>query len=837
MKLEGIYYFKPLEFYKYIINTDVEQIKLDLEESMFFSLLSQHTWEEKEYFYKDASGGRYSLNNNYLMGYVKDLAKFYEDLDVSEIPEIKEKVIVTTKDSYGRNSIDIELRDNKYKVSESFVTKFLEPEKVYKDVSYTKMRIGINSTTENAISISENETLNGIEESLELTRQEVALAEEKLKKEIEDLEKKQEEEMQNLKQKYALTMSKAKFEIAEKIMPLMKDIEDMTDKFTVLESNLYRWLSYNGYNYSIKQLTKGRKGDSSEKFVIWQKLRYLDEELPKLVLDPEVEHNVKFGEFKSLENLMAKYPVIRDFFLPSEKGCIVFQLSKSPVKSYISKVIKTEESDPHHPWIEFIKKSYLVENWNKLGMFLKNGDNLYVLWLDKERINVSSDNLFLTKNSQEVTELNYYDLEDTEDIPEYKKGDTALSNIDTMKRNYQKRRDAYAKFSARIYIVDIIQGIADNLPEVLSLGENQNVIKALSLGTFGNIVFNNADGYLNYSKWNSVKEIIQEIINSYGKRSYSTGDPIYLLHAITGKDRGRVNGSYQMENLTNDASCDAGVTKINLIDYEDQYYWTKELTKDMLKFDDKSKKYVLKEDYRYCEILTQHESVWKDETKYTFHNYVSEPKTIEGWLTDNLGKAPIVYYKVVIYKETKRIDHPHKSNKRSVILSSYNNSDLIPYADHMYRAIDSFYHPTRYHNPETSLANLNNRYPGLYKGEDGRYHYEFEQSEIFRETQNNRDLENYISLGFTYNESWFKRIEHLYVAGNKSWAQSNANMLINDYEFFPLKYATLEQANYMITNSMSLPGYNNYSDSVKHLLRIRNWIIERDKNKKEKHNG
>jgi hypothetical protein len=697
------------------------------------------------------------------------------------------------------------------------------------------MSIGNKTVKDNALSIEGEETLNEIEQSLELTKEEVALAEESLKKELENIKKKQEEEMQKIRDKFALTMSKAKLQIAEKIMPLMEEIENMTDKFTVLKSNLYRWLSYNGYNYQIKQLSKGKEGSNSEKLVIWQKLRYLDEELPKLVLDPEVEHEVNFKEFKSLENLMSTYPVVRDFFLPSEKGCIVFQLSKSEVKTYYSKEVKTSKSDPYHPWLEFVQQSYLVENWNKLGMFLKNGENLYVLWLDKERINLSSDNLFLTKSSQESIDVNYAERKELEEVSETNKGETALNNIEVMKRNYKKRRDAYAKVSSRIYIVDIIQGIIDNVPSVLSLGEEQNVVKALSEGSYGNIVFNKADGYLRYVKWNSVKEIIDEIKKAYGSRSYSVEDPIYLLRSITGKDRGRVNGSYQMENLTNDASCNSGITKINLIDYKDKYYWTKEVTEDMLEFNEKEKKYELKKEYRRpCELFTQHENFYNGKISIQNSNYVKDPSTIEGWLTDNLGKAPFINYKITIYKETKRRDHPNKSNKRTVQITRFYSSDYIPDGDSMYRAIDSYYHQDHYNYPETSLENLNRRYPGLYRGEDGKYYYDLEQSEIYREASNDNTLQSLIKLGFVYREDLFKRTEYLYVSGNKSWAHSNANIMIYDDEFFPLKYLTFEQVNYMISNSMTLPGRDGYSDSVRHLLEMRKWVIERDKKKLSK---
>lgn len=837
MKLEGSYYFKPLEFYSYLLNTDREEIKTALGDKMFFrSIVSVDNWKHKNYYYKDNKNQTYSLERTNLMGYLKDIYNFYSDSSAKDVPELAEKVVVSV---YKANTYEKEerlkliMRDKEMTdVSESFINKFLTPEKTYKDVTYGQMIIGTSKVSDNSVTIADDESLNEIEESIELTKQEVYSKEEELKKELEVLKKKQEEEIQKIRDKFYLTMSKAKLEIAGKIMPLMKEIEEMTDKFTVLESNLYRWLSYNGYNYDIKQLTKGISGKETENFVVWQKLRFLDEELPKLVLDPEVNRKVDFSDFKSLEKIMSEHKIVRDFFLPSEKGCIVFQLSRSNVNSRIGEVVKTNDKDPHHPWISFVETSYKVENWNKLGMFLKNGDNLYVLWLDKERINLSSDNLFLSKNSNEVTNVDYSELKDIEEVKDYKQGDTALSNIELMRNNYKKRREVYSKFSSRVYIVDIIQGIINNIPDILELEEGQDVVKALSNGHFGKIVFNNADGYLNYSKWKNFDELKEDIMKGYGSKSYSVGDPIFLMNYIEGKDNGRIDGSYEMMHLSDDATAGKGITKINLIDYKDTYYWTKELTEDMLEFYPSSKKYGLKPPYNSCRLLVYKNHTFRGESSIVRSNYVEDEKTIEGWMTSSLGKAPILVYSIQVVKETKRVDHPYKSNTRTIEITPYMDNDKVPNSMYLYNALESLKYPKRYRNGYNSLEEVQEHYPGVFIGEDGKYYYELEQSEIHKKVKEDKRLQELISLGFEYREDMYKRKEYIYVSGKKRWATSRANIVAGEDEFLSLKYITLEHVNYMITNSMPLPFNSPFSNSVAYLLEIRKWIINRDNKKK-----
>lgn len=801
MKLEGIYYIKPVEVMNKLNSLTSYEAKELLGDNLFKSLLFpfRPSWDKEEnVWYTDEKNNKYMRKFEGIFSELENIRKYS-----SSDSNIKDKVRVFYKDVKLYEGYYIEFRKRENRISEEFITNFLEPEKSYKTLEMSFIRTA--SSNELAV--------NGSIENVENNRTEIELnmkdLEEKVKEELKSLEEEQRLMLEEIKNKFAVKMSNAKLLMAKKIAPLVKEVEDMTDKITAMESAIYQWLSYHGENYEIKKLSSGHEGTG--KLSIFQKVRYLDEELPKLLFNDEASSYIDFTSFTSFEKLMAEYKTVRDFFIPSDKGIMVFQLSNNPIGTSYFKEIKMDKSNPKNIWLDYVKQDFEISNWNKLGMFVKNGDNLYVLWLDQDRIFIEDDNLFYSKNTNSVTNIDYYQMKDIESAGEKEKGDVAMGNIDILKTNYKKRRVLHDKFSARLYVADIIQGLLDNKPEILGLPVEQDVKTAVTSGQFKDVVFNNADGYISYSKWNSYNDIRAELGDGY-----KIGDPIYILVNEGGNNRERINASWNAGNITRDTTLTTGINKINLIDYEDTYYWTKKVTEDDLVYNEEKKRWIIKPEFSSSYLVYDNLQYGRTTTSTSSTHSLSKEELLSGTMT----------YKHVSIKDTMRIEEIDKSRPRVIVLNSMREDGVLGKDEYYYyRLMNKAYGRYSSENERSQALDSLKKYPELFVNDKGEYCYTYESNRVYHYVKNNISLNNLIDLGFKYNPDMFTRKEYHYVSLKKQWSNvGRANILVHDDEIVPLKNMTHEHINYMINNSIKLPNMKTFSESVKHLVAIREWL-------------
>ena len=297
-----------------------------------------------------------------------------------------------------------------------------------------------------------------------------------VEEEIERLKQEQEKELELLKQEFKLKESKLKQQMAERMASTVKNLCESKDKIAKMERYLYRYLTYNGHSFNLVQIAKGENAPKNAKLVIWQKVRYLDEELPKLATYDSIINSVDFSNFSNFEKLLANNYIIRNYFLPSEKSCVAFQLSRNKLRtlgsfSYEAEVI----SNPHNQksvrtWINYIESSYELTNWNKLGIYFRNGENIYIAWLDEDKISIQGDSLFLSKsdtdNNEDEFKTSFREAQDLSLVKEEDKGDVMLNNLKNVEHNYDEKIKLEDKFSARLYILDVIQGIIDNQQDI-----------------------------------------------------------------------------------------------------------------------------------------------------------------------------------------------------------------------------------------------------------------------------------------------------------------------------------------------------------------------------------
>jgi hypothetical protein len=370
-------------------------------------------------------------------------------------------------------------------------------------------------------------------------------------------------------------ISEAKQKIAEMMRPLAIDIENMTDKLYMFETQIYSTLSFLGMTIDIEKLAQGKRAEIDEPLYIWQKLRYLDEELPKLAS----LSNVDFDDFKIFEKILAENPLVRNFFLPNEKTVTVFKTSRKGIRmTYVPKEQASQRGEKYS-WTNYVLTAQELAHGHKAALLIRDGENVYIAWTDEDKIYVNDDNLFYTDNTQGVQSVDYEfkEEDDVERWVEEDRGTVVLDNIKTLRSNYEKRRKKTEHPLARLYLKSIIEGLLKR-GDILRIPVEENITDAV----------NNRTRYIKFRAENlSLKEntygTMDDLLELGQRSEPRAGEDIYIINRDNGKDRGR---GYL--NRTHDTNLSIGLNKINLVEYHWSFYLTLPVQDNHLVYNEKN---------------------------------------------------------------------------------------------------------------------------------------------------------------------------------------------------------------------------------------------------------
>lgn len=458
-------------------------------------------------------------------------------MDVSEVSDDSYYVIIPKKETLS------------FMVPKRFVVK----ENIYDtfedvpmgDILLLKGTSNLSEEEKSSLALIGDKSKNELQSILESRKQEVVEKEQMLKEQIKEIEHKAE-----------IMISEAKLKIAELMRPLVLDIETMTDKLYMFETQIYSTLSFLGMTIDIEKLASGNRADIDEPLYIWQKLRYLDEELPKLVSLFDIE----FDDFKIFEKILVENPLIRNFFLPNEKTVTVFKTSRKGIRMVYTPKESLEKGDKYS-WTNYILSSQDIAHGDKAALLMRDGDNVYIAWTDEDKIYVNDDNLFYTSKTQGVEAVNY-DFKEEDDVNrwvEEDRGSVALDNIKTLRSNYAIRRKKTEHPLARLYLKSIIEGLLKR-GDILRIPIEENITDAINNRT-RYIRFRAEDLALKENTYGTMDELLD-----LSKRTEPrAGEDIYIITRDGGKGRGRGDS-----NRAHDAGLSIGLDKISVVDY----YWS-----------------------------------------------------------------------------------------------------------------------------------------------------------------------------------------------------------------------------------------------------------------------
>lgn len=284
-----------------------------------------------------------------------------------------------------------------------------------------------------------------------------------------------------------------------KLAALQEQIAKYEHDLFIMRTDLTAYEYRQGLGVNMTSLKQGQLAPKEQPLTIYQKLIFLDEDLPRLTALYDTTSS-------SLEEALKTSDALLEHFCPSNKA-IVFLKQRHSQGTY----------ELNNTIMRFIQNTMP----NHIGMLIRNGDNVWLTWLDDTSIHLN-ENSFGSKASQE-------DL-----------------TVDLLK--------------SRHYLNNILLGFLER-GDYLQLDH-----PVTNLFEDKGIIFATADNQLVDTTYLTFSELLDSV-NRYN----SPDDPIYLFNAIrdsrTNVGRGIETYRGRGENgLTDGAFVDDGYHTINGID-------------------------------------------------------------------------------------------------------------------------------------------------------------------------------------------------------------------------------------------------------------------------------
>lgn len=268
-------------------------------------------------------------------------------------------------------------------------------------------------------------------------------------------------------------------ELDAKKAEMEEKMEQLSNQIYLLDSQIYSILCYNGKVVKFIKLLEGKNAPDTEPLIIYQKLRFLDEELGKLAS----LYTIQWNNTDMFEDLLRYNPIARDTFAPNPRCVQLIRLSRT---GKIFGRVQTDDGLPTN-----MLEEYDYYHGNTVGIIIRNGENIYLGWTDEDRVHIQDD--LLVDFSRTVT----MPAEDPEKRPWYR---TEEEEKKLQKAAAKQFVDGYI---SRQFVFNILQGIVDHsnmlpLPKGVTLAKQSEYV-----------VYSMADGALEDNRFGDFADIIE----------------------------------------------------------------------------------------------------------------------------------------------------------------------------------------------------------------------------------------------------------------------------------------------------------------------------------------
>jgi hypothetical protein len=185
-------------------------------------------------------------------------------------------------------------------------------------------------------------------------------------------------EIENLKAQMEAKIS-AMYEMQAQMMSeLQAKIKKYEHELLVMRTDLTAFEYRHGLTIDFTRITSGKYAPVEQPIVVYQKLIYLDEDLPRF----EKLYDVDAG---SLEVALKHSPALLEHISPTNKGVSFLKMRNASGKFELNNTV-----------MKFIEDTMP----NQIGVLVRNGENTWLTWLDSDKVSFSQDS-FASVSSQE----------------------------------------------------------------------------------------------------------------------------------------------------------------------------------------------------------------------------------------------------------------------------------------------------------------------------------------------------------------------------------------------------------------------------------------------------
>ena len=385
-----------------------------------------------------------------------------------------------------------------------------------------------------------------------------------IKKQIERLKATMEEKKQAL----MLDLEEKKDEMSEKMNQLKTQI-------FMLDSQIYAIQCFAGEAVKFTHIRKGANAPMTEPVIIYQKLRFLDEDLGRMVSMYQLDWS-KIGLF---EDFLRYSPEALEVFAPDKRCVTLVRLSRT--NTQIGRSSK-------YPYTNLLE-TYEYYHGGTVGIIIRNGENLYLGWTDEDRVCIQDDFII----SQMVTDIKPAEQRATYDdkLMEHR------AQRQEREKEYVEKMEVLNGIVSRAFVFNILQGVVKNTTW-LPLPAGESLTKPSIY-----VRYSLADRCLEDHRFSDFDELIK-----LANMDITEGDPLLLMQHLRANsdcyshnDRGR-----GYADRTHDvAAQDCVIYNANLVEFDKPQHmvrykvpamfplpgedkWNVYVTSDSTKLDDKA---------------------------------------------------------------------------------------------------------------------------------------------------------------------------------------------------------------------------------------------------------
>lgn len=274
--------------------------------------------------------------------------------------------------------------------------------------------------------------------------------------------------------------------LEKKQAELQSQMKQLENQLFVLESEIYAIRCFLGEVINFTKIKSG-VGESADKpIILFQKMRYLDEEMGKLCSIYDFDGD----DLKLFEKFIATNEECLETFCPANKCISLVRCTKSGYHHAVSGEIAN------------MLCAYEAYHGKTIGILIRDGENLYIGWTDEEKVNIKEDMFF-------APGMKTYSAEESDDV----------ANQSSNK----------LEIVSRYFVFSILQGILEN-SDIIKLDGKHSFVHPDNM-----IIYSTADNWIVDNKYGS----FADLLDKYSKEEVNKiGDEIIVIQGLR-PDRSR----------------------------------------------------------------------------------------------------------------------------------------------------------------------------------------------------------------------------------------------------------------------------------------------------------